>query len=134
MSGLATTDTSFSDRSSVHREEKQRVAIAAAERIADGETVTLDGGATTQAVAHPLGIRRHLTIVTNNLRVPPALPPSAVRDVYLLGRAAAWLPNVTIGPVAFPVPRASARTPPSSASTGYRPRPGSPPPTCTKPR
>lgn len=47
VSGLATTDTSFSDRSSVHREEKQRIAAAVAERIADGETVILNGGTTT---------------------------------------------------------------------------------------
>jgi DeoR/GlpR family transcriptional regulator of sugar metabolism len=102
MSGLATTDTSFSDRSSVHREEKQRIAAAAAERIADGETVILNGGTTTLAVAHALGIRRHLTIVTNNLRVPPALPASAVRDVYLLGGSCRLTSHVTIGPVAFP--------------------------------
>jgi DeoR/GlpR family transcriptional regulator of sugar metabolism len=102
VSGLATTDTPFSDRSSVHREEKQRIAIAAAERIADGETVILNGGTTTQAVAHALGIRRHLTIVTNNLRVPPVLPASAVRDVYLLGGSCRLASHVTIGPVAFP--------------------------------
>jgi len=61
VTGLATTDTPFSDRSSVHREEKQRIAAAAAERIADGETVILNGGTTTQAVAHALGqqVDRH---------------------------------------------------------------------------
>ncbi len=102
MSGLATTDTSFSDRSSVHRDEKHRIAAATAERIADGETVILNGGTTTLAVAHSLGIRRHLTIVTNNLRVPSALPASAVRDVYLLGGSCRLASHVTIGPVAFP--------------------------------
>ena len=74
---------------------KHRIAAAAAERIADGETVILNGGAPTQAVAYALGIWRHLTIVTNNLRVPTALPACSVRDVYLLGgscRLASYVP------------------------------------------
>lgn len=100
--GLATTDTPFTDRSSVHRDEKQRIAAAAAERIADGETVILNGGTTTLAVAHALGLRRNLTVVTNNLRIPAALPAGAVRDVYILGGSCRVASNVTIGPVAFP--------------------------------
>lgn len=100
--GLASTDTPFTDRSAVHRDEKQRIAAAAAERIADGETVILNGGTTTLAVAQALGRRRNLTVVTNNLWVPAALPTSAVRDVYILGGSCRVASNVTIGPVAFP--------------------------------
>ncbi|HZR52468.1 MAG TPA: DeoR/GlpR family DNA-binding transcription regulator [Streptosporangiaceae bacterium] len=102
VTGLATTDTSFSDRSSVHRDEKGRIAAAAAERIADGETVIINGGTTTLAVAGALGVRRNLTIVTNNLRLPAALPTAAVRDVYLIGGSCRVASNVTIGPVTFP--------------------------------
>ena len=102
VAGLATADTSFSDRSSVHRDEKRRIAAAAAERIADGETVIINGGTTTLAVAAALGVRRNLTIVTNNLRLPAALPPAAVRDVYLIGGSCRVTSNVTIGPVTFP--------------------------------
>ncbi|MBV9452327.1 MAG: DeoR/GlpR transcriptional regulator [Streptosporangiaceae bacterium] len=102
VAGLATADSSFSDRSSVHREEKQRIAAAAAQRIADGETVIINGGTTTLAVAAALRVRRDLTIVTNNLRVPPALPAGSVRDVYLLGGSCRLTSHVTIGPVAFP--------------------------------
>jgi DeoR/GlpR family transcriptional regulator of sugar metabolism len=100
--GLATTDTPFTDRSAVNRDEKQRIAAAAAERIADGETVIINGGTTTLAVARALGVRRNLTIVTNNLRVPSALPSGAVRDVYILGGSCRVASHVTIGPVAFP--------------------------------
>jgi DeoR/GlpR family transcriptional regulator of sugar metabolism len=102
LAGLATADVSFSDRSSVHRDEKHRIALATADRIADGETVILNGGTTTLAVARALGTRRNLTIVTNNLRLPSALPPGAVRDVYLLGGSCRLASNVTIGPVTFP--------------------------------
>jgi DeoR/GlpR family transcriptional regulator of sugar metabolism len=102
VTGLATADTSFSDRSSVHRDEKLQIAAAAAERIADGETVIINGGTTTLAVAAALRVRRDLTIVTNNLRIPAALPAGSVRDVYLLGGSCRLTSHVTIGPVAFP--------------------------------
>lgn len=102
VTGLAAADTTFSDRSSVHPDEKRRIAAAAAERIADGETVIINGGTTTLAVAAALGVRRNLTIVTNNLRLPAALPPAAVRDVYLIGGSCRVASNVTIGPVTFP--------------------------------
>jgi DeoR/GlpR family transcriptional regulator of sugar metabolism len=102
VTGLAAADTTFSDRSSVHRDEKRRIAAVAAERIADGETVIINGGTTTLAVAAALGVRRNLTIVTNNLRLPAALPPAAVRDVYLIGGSCRVASNVTIGPVTFP--------------------------------
>ena len=102
VAGLATADTSFSDRTSVQREEKNQIASAAAERIADGETVILNGGTTTLAVARALGVRRNLTIVTNNLRLPSALPPGSVRDVYLVGGSCRLASHVTIGPVSFP--------------------------------
>jgi DeoR/GlpR family transcriptional regulator of sugar metabolism len=102
MTGLATADTSFSDRTSVHREEKTRIASATAERIADAETVIFNGGTTTLAVGRALGVRRNLTIVTNNLRLPGSLPPGAVRDVYLIGGSCRLASHVTIGPVTFP--------------------------------
>lgn len=102
VTGLAAADTTFSDRSSVHPDEKRCIAAAAAERIADGETVIINGGTTTLAVAAALGVRRNLTIVTNNLRLPAALPPAAVRDVYLIGGSCRVASNVTIGPVTFP--------------------------------
>jgi len=102
VSGLASSDTSFTDRSAVHRDEKRRIASATAERIADGETVLINGGTTTLAVARALGVRRNVTIVTNNLRLPAALPTSAVRDVYVLGGSCRVASHVTIGPVAFP--------------------------------
>jgi DeoR/GlpR family transcriptional regulator of sugar metabolism len=102
VTGLATADTSFSDRTSVHREEKTRIASATAERIADAETVIFNGGTTTLAVARALGVRRNLTIVTNNLRLPGSLPAGAVRDVYLIGGSCRLASHVTIGPVTFP--------------------------------
>jgi DeoR/GlpR family transcriptional regulator of sugar metabolism len=47
-------------------------------------------------------VRRNLTIVTNNLRLPGALPSGSVRDVYLIGGSCRLASHVTIGPVTFP--------------------------------
>jgi DeoR/GlpR family transcriptional regulator of sugar metabolism len=102
LSGLAATDSPFNDRTAVHLDAKRRIGAAAAERIADGETVLLNGGTTTLAVARALGGHRNLTIVTNNLRLPAEVPAASVRDVYLLGGNCRLKSNVTLGPVAFP--------------------------------
>jgi DeoR/GlpR family transcriptional regulator of sugar metabolism len=102
LSGLASTDTAFAERTSVHLDAKRAIGTATAERISDGETVIINGGTTTLAVARALGARRNLTIVTNNLRLPAEVPVSSVRDVYMLGGTCRLASNVTIGPVAFP--------------------------------
>lgn len=101
-SGLASTDTAFTERTSLHLDAKRAIGVAAAARIADGETVILNGGTTTLAVARALGARRNLTIVTNNLRLPAELPANSIRDVYVLGGICRVASGVTLGPVAFP--------------------------------
>jgi DeoR/GlpR family transcriptional regulator of sugar metabolism len=102
LSGFAATDTAFAERTSVHSGAKHAIGVAAAARIADGETVIINGGTTTLHVARALAGRRNLTIVTNNLRLPADLSPAAVRDVYVLGGTCRLTSNVTVGPVAFP--------------------------------
>jgi DeoR/GlpR family transcriptional regulator of sugar metabolism len=102
LAGLASADTVFSDRTSLNRDAKQAIGQAAAECVADGETVMLNGGTTTLAVARALGGRQGLTIVTNNIRVPAEIPSASVRDLYLIGGSCRLASNVTIGPIAFP--------------------------------
>jgi len=50
-----------------HAEEKRAIARFAAGLVADGETVALDIGSTTGELAHELGARRDLAIVTCDL-------------------------------------------------------------------
>lgn len=102
LTGFASTDTAFAERTSVHSDAKRVIGAAAAARINDGETVIINGGTTALHVARAMTGLRNLTIVTNNLRLPADLPPSAVRDVYILGGTCRLTSNVTIGPVAFP--------------------------------
>jgi DeoR/GlpR family transcriptional regulator of sugar metabolism len=99
---LATADTSFDSRAAVHRRAKEAIGIAAAERINDGETLVINGGTTTLAVARALSAKRDLTVVTNNLRMPAELPVQAVRDLHIIGGTCRIASNVTVGPVAFP--------------------------------
>jgi DeoR/GlpR family transcriptional regulator of sugar metabolism len=99
---LATADTPFDGRAAVHGREKSTIGTAAAALIADGETLIVNGGTTTLAVARALTGRRDLTVVTNNLRMPGELPPDAIRDVYLIGGTCRVASNVTVGPVSFP--------------------------------
>src|SRR5919108_2671651 len=81
----AAGDHPFSQRETDHAEAKERIARVAAELVTDGETLILNGGTTTLAVARYLAGHRDLTVVTNNVLIPPALPRDAVRDVYLIG-------------------------------------------------
>ena len=54
-------------RNTVHIEQKQRIARAAADLVNEGETLALDVGSTTYEVARCLTGRRNLTIITPSL-------------------------------------------------------------------
>ncbi len=52
-----------------HIEEKQRIAVCAAQQIDDGDTIALDTGTTTFELAKCLTSKRNLTVVTNDLKI-----------------------------------------------------------------
>jgi DeoR/GlpR family transcriptional regulator of sugar metabolism len=109
--GLVTEDSPLDQRIATHKPAKQRIGLMAATLVRDGETLMINGGSTTLAFAQELGAHRDVTIVTNNLRVPAAVPRSAVRDLYLLGGQYRFESQVTIGAVGFAtVPSISADT------------------------
>jgi DeoR/GlpR family transcriptional regulator of sugar metabolism len=99
---MATADTPFDSRAAVHHRAKSAIGAAAAGLVSDGETLIINGGTTTLAVARALSAKRDLTVVTNNLRLPAELPLDAVRDLYIVGGTCRIASNVTVGPVAFP--------------------------------
>jgi len=82
---LVHRETSFSLRGQAQAAAKGRIGKAAAELISDGETLIVNGGSTTFAFATSLGLRRNLTIVTNNLAIPPVLPPEAIQEIHIVG-------------------------------------------------
>jgi DeoR/GlpR family transcriptional regulator of sugar metabolism len=53
----------------------------AAELISDGETLIVNGGSTTFAFATSVGLRRNLTIVTNNFAIPSILLAEAIQEI-----------------------------------------------------
>lgn len=98
---LATADTPFDLRMKARHGAKTRIGRATAALIGDGETLLINGGSTTIAVAAALENRRRLTIVTNNLGLPPAIPEGALRNLYLIGGEIRSGAQVTLGPVSF---------------------------------
>jgi DeoR family fructose operon transcriptional repressor len=96
-----TTDRAVDQRLTVQEQEKEKIAALAAALVEDGSTIMINGGTTTLALARNLGQHRDLTVATNNLLLPGALPPTAVRDIYVFGGAVRALTLATIGPVSF---------------------------------
>jgi DeoR family transcriptional regulator of aga operon len=67
--------------------EKAAIAAAAAELIASGQTLILDVGSTTTAVAHALVARADLTnivVITNGLTIATVLEPAIPRFTVIL--------------------------------------------------
>jgi DeoR family transcriptional regulator, fructose operon transcriptional repressor len=101
LATIARTDRAVDQRLAIQEQEKEKIAALAAALVQDGSTIMINGGTTTLAVARNLGQHRDLTVATNNLLLPGALPPSAVRDIYVFGGAVRTLTLATIGPVSF---------------------------------
>jgi DeoR family transcriptional regulator, fructose operon transcriptional repressor len=101
LSTVSRTDRAVDQRLTLQEEEKEQIAELAAALVQDGSTIMINGGTTTLALARSLRQHRDLTVATNNLLVPGALPPSAIRDIYVFGGAVRSLTLATIGPVSF---------------------------------
>ena len=101
QSTLSRVDRTVDARLTMEKQEKEKIAALAATLVADGSVIIINGGTTTLAVAKSLRNHRDLTVATNSLLVPPALAPTAVRDVYVFGGAVRTLTLATAGPVSF---------------------------------
>jgi DeoR/GlpR family transcriptional regulator of sugar metabolism len=77
---LVGTDAPFLLRKNAQKDAKSRIA---------------------RAFAAELGGRSGLTVVTNNLSLPAALPSRAIRDIYVLGGQVRFEAQVTLGTVGF---------------------------------
>jgi DeoR/GlpR family transcriptional regulator of sugar metabolism len=101
VENLAASDAPYDLRVNTQYTAKSIIARTAAQLISDGETLLINGGSTTVAFAGCLGERTNLKIVTNSLSLPSAVPPHAVRNLYLLGGEIRHGARVAIGPVGF---------------------------------
>jgi DeoR family transcriptional regulator, fructose operon transcriptional repressor len=98
LSGPA-AETTLEQRLAVQGNEKQAIARAAIELIADGETLILDAGSTVAAFGRLLQSRR-LRIITNNLALLPHLAKAPGIDLVVLGGALRTTSMSTMGPLA----------------------------------
>lgn len=80
-------------------ETKRKLAQAAAELIADNETILLDGGSTTYELARCL-VGRPLQVVTNSLPVANLFASSDSVDLIFLGGYIHGRMGVSVGPLA----------------------------------
>lgn len=81
----ATSEPPMQRRLLENREGKRRIARAAAEQIEDRETIMLDTGTTTIAVAQELAARQGLMVVTNSTEVARILAVVPGNQVFLAG-------------------------------------------------
>lgn len=75
----------FQNRMQEQREIKQRIATLAAEQIKDGDSLMLDGGATTAYVALALTGHQDLQIVTNSTEIGRTLATRGNNRVHMAG-------------------------------------------------
>jgi DeoR/GlpR family transcriptional regulator of sugar metabolism len=72
-------------RAAAHSDEKLCIGEKAASLVAEGDTILISGGTTTEAMLEFLGGRTKLTVVTNGINIAARLAPYATVDVMVLG-------------------------------------------------
>lgn len=75
----------FALRENLQRAAKERIAEAASELIADGDTVAVDTGSSALALARRLGRHQNLTVVTHSLPVAGVLAEHPSLRVIVTG-------------------------------------------------
>jgi DeoR family transcriptional regulator, fructose operon transcriptional repressor len=91
--------TPFDVRRLKAREQKQRIAEAAAAFVEPGETVLLDGGTTTLEVARLLA-GKPLQVITNSIPIINALINSPQTELIVIGGFLYPKTGVNLGPIA----------------------------------
>jgi DeoR family transcriptional regulator of aga operon len=95
----ALKDSSLEVKERLHRQEKLRIAAAAAQMIGKGQVIILDSGTTTTAIARACRHFEKLTIITNATNIAAELAHTAV-DVILTGGVLRRNSFSLVGPLA----------------------------------
>lgn len=99
LSGRVVFDFQFMQRTREHETAKQQIAFIAASLVKDGQSVLLDSGTTTLAVAHALKAKKRLTVITTSLPIASELQHCEHIDLILLGGALRREAPDLIGPL-----------------------------------
>lgn len=92
-------DPSLKEKESLHRDEKRRIGEAAAALVKEGQSILLDSGTTTTAVARALRQHRNLTIITNAVNIAAELAPTPM-ELILTGGILRERSFSLVGPLA----------------------------------
>ncbi|HEY2458283.1 MAG TPA: transcriptional repressor AgaR [Candidatus Acidoferrum sp.] len=95
----ALKDSPLEEKARQHRQEKIRIAAAAAQRVRKGQVIILDSGTTTTAIARSCRDIKNLTIITNATNIAAELADSAV-EVILTGGVLRQNSYSLVGPLA----------------------------------
>ena len=95
----ALVDPTLREKEKLHHKEKLRIAKAAAHMVQEGESVLLDSGTTTTAVARALRDFRHLTVITNAVNIAAELSGTQI-EVILTGGIVRKNSFSLVGPLA----------------------------------
>ena len=81
----ALLDPSLRDKEKLHRREKLRIGAAAAQLVKEGQSVILDSGTTTTAVARALRELRNVTVITNAVNIAAELAGTSIAVILTGG-------------------------------------------------
>jgi DeoR family transcriptional regulator, aga operon transcriptional repressor len=95
----ALMDSSIQEKERLHRQEKTRIAAAAARMIGRGQVIILDSGTTTTAIARSCRHVKNLTVITNAINIGAELADSPV-EVILTGGSLRKNSFSLVGPLA----------------------------------
>jgi DeoR family transcriptional regulator, fructose operon transcriptional repressor len=93
-------ERSLQERAMIAKEEKEAIAQAASAHVEEGDTLILDAGTTTGALARQLRRFRNLKVITNGFSVMLALAESKNIEVILLGGTLRYISFGVVGPYA----------------------------------
>lgn len=99
LSGRVMFDFQFMNRTQEKEGAKQQVAAIAASLVKDGQSILMDSGTTTLAVAHALKSKKRLTVITTSLPIASELQHCDTIDLILLGGALRREAPDLIGPL-----------------------------------
>ena len=91
-------DTPYSIRKSRHHFEKVAIAEYAASLVQDGDSVILDNGSTVYELAALLALKKHLTVITNDLNIAILLSHYPAINLNVTGGAVAGNSYTLVGP------------------------------------
>lgn len=95
----ALEDPTLLEKEKLHRRIKQKIAVAAARMVQEGQVLILDSGTTTTAIARSLRHFQNLTIITNAVNIAVELSGTSI-EVILTGGTLRKNSFSLVGPIA----------------------------------